>query len=64
LIFHLRYLGHRSWRPDGINAYQGLNLTEKVLVPYMLEAKLCVVSRNSIAKHREQKRAVVEAADD
>jgi len=70
VIFHLGHLGHRSWCPDGIDAPQGLNLAEKVLVAYMLEAKLCVVSRNpidrrraAIEKHRYHKHAVVTVAD-
>ena len=64
VILHLGYLGHSSWRPDRIDARRSLDLTEKVLASYMLEVKLCVVSRNFIKKHREQKRAVVGAADD
>jgi hypothetical protein len=71
VIFHLGHLGHRSWCPEGIDAAQGFNLPEKVLVPYMLEAKLRVVSRSSIdnrrvsiERHGEQKHAVVVAADD
>jgi hypothetical protein len=50
VILHLSYLGQSSWRPDGIDARRGLNLTEKVLASYMLEVKLCVVSRDSIQK--------------
>ena len=38
VILRLGYLGHSSWRPDGIDTRWGLNLTEKVLVSYMLEA--------------------------
>jgi hypothetical protein len=71
VIFHLGHLGHGSWGPEGIDAPQGFNLAEKVLVSYMLEAKLCLVSRSSIDNHRvsierhgEQKYAVVVAADD
>jgi hypothetical protein len=71
VIFHLGHLGHRSWCPEGVDTPQGFNLAEKVLVPYMLEAKLCVVSGTSIDRHKasiekrgKQKHAVVVAADD
>jgi hypothetical protein len=70
VIFHLGHLGHRSLCPEGIDAPRDFNLAEKVLAPYMLEAKLCVVSRSSIdrqrvsiERNREQKHAVVVAAD-
>jgi hypothetical protein len=40
VILQLGYLGHHSRCPDGIDTRRGLNPAEKVLVPYMLEAKL------------------------
>ena len=71
MILYLGYLGHCAWRFNRVDARRGLNLAEKVLVPYMLETKLCVISRSSIdnrrafiEKHREEKHAVVMAADD
>jgi hypothetical protein len=68
VILHLGYLGHSSWRPDGIDARRGLNLTKTILAPYMLEAKLCmvvcVVRRSFIENDGEQKHAIVVAADD
>jgi hypothetical protein len=74
VIFHLGHLGHGSWCPEGIDAPQGFNLTEKVLAPYMLEAKLYAVTGTSIDRRRAsiEKRGdqehvvdvVVVAADD
>ena len=71
MILHLGYLGHWSWCPESIDTPKSLNLAEKVLVSYMLKAKLCVVTGTSIDRHlvsieirREQKHAVVVAADD
>jgi hypothetical protein len=70
VILNLSYLGHWSRCPDGVDAPKGLNLAEEVLVPYMLEVKLCVVRRNSIdrrraaiEKHRDHKHTVFVVAD-
>ena len=71
MILHLCHLGHRSWCPEGIDTPKSLNLAEKVLVPYMLEAKPCLNGGTSIDlrsvpidKHRNHKHAVVVAAAD
>jgi hypothetical protein len=54
LIPRLSYLGHHSWRTDGINASRRLNPAEKIHIPDMLEGKLCLISRSSIENNRKQ----------
>jgi hypothetical protein len=63
VILHLGYLGYRSWCPEGIDARRGLDLTQKVRVPDMLEVELSMPSRISIEDDRKQQRTFVLAAD-
>ena len=64
VTLHLGHLCHRLWYCDGVNTYWRLNLTEKVLVCYMFEAKLRLFGWNSIKSNGQYYRAVAVTTDD
>src|ERR1700674_645527 len=60
----LHRCGYRSWHGNGISSAQCLNLAEKVLALYMLEAKRRLLSGSRFDKSREHEHAVIVVADD
>jgi len=64
MIPYLYQCGYRSWYGNGINTARCLNLAEKVLVLYMLEAKRGRLSGSRFEKSRGHEHALIVVADD
>src|ERR1700723_1990053 len=60
----LHQCGYRSWHGNGISAARCINLAEKVLVLYMVEAKRGLLSGIRFDKRRGHDYAVIVVADD
>jgi hypothetical protein len=64
VILDLSYLGDLSWYADRIDTRRCLNRVEKVLVSYVVEVKLCLVSSDTIKCHGENKRTLSRISPD